>query len=475
MDSFHPLLGVASAPEDGRTLEELVSVAAKRPLVRSAKSATWPRAIHLVLDQVASRAFRAGRLTEALSALERQANHHGSDAVLRAELCTFLGTWERLHTRSAICLAEPRLAVALRSRCMSVLSACQADQGDLETALASGQLALNLADDAKDPALAVTTAALLLERSCDRTGFDASLPMAVQVRRRAMRCTDLQVRATVHLTFGRLEGRVGHFHTALRHFAIGRRLLLEDHNEWIASAIDLDESSVLSLLGDVPGALELARRAAKAATRSGWAKGKSIAALNIAQFLVSLGKLSEVESHVLLAEQGTFRTVVFDVALADTRAQLALCRGQDDLAERTLLEAKDFGSSVPAWHQLTNDVTRNRLLLQRGRFHEALPLIRGNIKAAQESGYENLIATFRMQEAEAALGLGDVADANRLSSSHDINPRSPLSVIGGLSFLRVRHSLQPETLLGAEDVSKHPSGSWNRRETSRQNLRRAVS
>ncbi len=214
-------------------------------------------------DQVASRAFRAGRLTEAFSALERQATDHGSNAVLRAELSYLLGHAAKASSEIDICLAEPRLAVALRSRCMSVLSAYQADQGDLETALASVQLALNLADDAKDPALAVTTAAGRLERSCDRTGFDASLPMAVQVRRRAMRCTDLQVRATVHLTFGRLEGRVGHFHTALRHFAIGRRLLLEDHNEWVASAIDLDESSVLSLLGDVPGALELARRAEK--------------------------------------------------------------------------------------------------------------------------------------------------------------------------------------------------------------------
>ena len=408
------------------------------------------------MDQIASRAFRAGRLAEALIALERQGNPHGGDAVSRAELSYLLGHVRKASDEIAICLSEPRLALALRSRCMSVLSACQADQGDLEAALTSGQLALSLADDAADAPLAVTTAALLLERSCDRTGFDASLPMAVQVRRRAMRCTDLQVRATVHLTFGRLEGRVGHFHTALRHFAIGRRLLLEDHNEWIASAIDLDESSVLSLLGDVPGALELARRASSAATRSGWAKGKSIAALNTAQFLVSLGKLSEVESHILLAEQGTFRTVVFDVALADTRAQLALCRGLDELAERTLLEAKEFSSSVPAWHQLTNDVTRNRLLLQGRRFHEVLPLIRGNIEAAQESGSENLTTAFMLQEAEAALGLGDSGSAGRLCSSHEMNPRSPLSLLGGLSFSRARLSLPPAHLFAAENGSKPP-------------------
>ncbi len=168
-----------------------------------------------MVDQIASRAFRAGRLEEALIALERQGSRHGSDAVSRAELSYLLGHVRKASDEIAICLSEPRLALALRSRCMSVLSACQADQGDLEASLTSGQLALNLADDAADAPLAVTTAALLLERSCDRTGFDASLPMAVQVRRRAMRCTDLQVRATVHLTFGRLEGRVGHFHTAL--------------------------------------------------------------------------------------------------------------------------------------------------------------------------------------------------------------------------------------------------------------------
>ena len=55
---------------------------------------------------------------------------------------------------------------------------------------------------------------------------------------------DPQVRASIHLTFGRLEGRAGHLRTALRHFAVARQLVAEDPNELLASSIDLDESSV---------------------------------------------------------------------------------------------------------------------------------------------------------------------------------------------------------------------------------------
>jgi hypothetical protein len=203
-------------------------------------------------------------------------------------------------------LASASLKVDLRARLLIIVAAIQVDRGRLEPALATGRKALDAADRSGDSALAALAAALFLERNCDHTQFDASLPMAAQVRRRAIRCTDVQARAMVHLTFGRLEGRGGHLRMALRHFSVGRHLIALEPNDMVSSALDLDESSVLFLLGDLTGALEMAQRAAHAASVSGWAKGRTVALLNVSQFLVSLGRLEEADAQIALAKNQPF-------------------------------------------------------------------------------------------------------------------------------------------------------------------------
>ena len=280
----------------------------------------------------AARAFRAGRLSDAFLLLERERVPFPLTTRSCSLNCLYLrGQSSRATEEAEARLASPGLPIAHKSRYLSVLAAVQVDQGELEAAMVSGRQAMVLADQAGDPALAAVTAALLLERSCDRTGFDASLPMATQVRRRAVRCTDLQVRATIHLTFGRLEGRVGHLHTALRHFAVGRQLVSADPNQLIASSLDLDESSVLSLLGDVPGALEMAQRAARSADESGWAKGKSVAVLNVAQFWVLLAALAEADVEIQRRETSQF------IVSRMTLVLLILGRSSHTVAECTTL------------------------------------------------------------------------------------------------------------------------------------------
>ncbi len=381
-------------------------------------------------SQAAARAFRAGRLSDALPLLDRTGVRQPDDAVMLAELLYLCGQPSRATAEVDARLSDSTLAPALRARCLSLVAAVHADIGDLDAALLAGREAMGVADQAGDPALAATTAALLLERSCDRTGFDASLPMAAHVRRRAIRCTDLQVRANVHLTFGRLEARVGHLRTALRHFAVGRHMIAEDPNELIASSIDLDESSVLSLLGDVPGALEMAQRAAESARASGWAKGKRVAAMNIAQFLISLGRLPEVESYIQLAKDQSFQSVTYDHGLADTEAQLAYCRGQYDRAEEILTIADQLNDSVPQWHRLTNYVTRVRLLIRLRRFDEAVDRATECLEAAERSGSEHLAAAFRLQRAEGLLALGLPEEASGVATSSTASLGLPLSGIG---------------------------------------------
>ena len=102
----------------------------------------------------------------------------------------------------------------------------------------------------------------LLERTCDSTGFDSSLPLASVVRRSVTRSDDPQLHSLVHLAFGRLEAKAGRFAVAQRHFHLARGLLLADSNLYLASSIDLDESVALWLAGDIVSAIELAERGA---------------------------------------------------------------------------------------------------------------------------------------------------------------------------------------------------------------------
>ena len=138
------------------------------------------------------RAYRKGRLDEAFLLLQKKGPRSIAEEVALAELLYLRGYADRADTLAKIQFESPSLAAAHRARLLSVVAAIQSDRGDLEAAIATGRKALEMADEAKDSSLSTVASAQLLERSCDRTGFDVSLPLASQVRKRAIRCTDVQ-------------------------------------------------------------------------------------------------------------------------------------------------------------------------------------------------------------------------------------------------------------------------------------------
>ena len=69
---------------------------------------------------------------------------------------------------------------------------------------------MDAARQAKEDELVAISTLELLERSCDRRGFNASVPLALTARRAVTRVGDPQVSARLHISFGRLEGRAGH-------------------------------------------------------------------------------------------------------------------------------------------------------------------------------------------------------------------------------------------------------------------------
>jgi DNA-binding NtrC family response regulator len=211
---------------------------------------------------------------------------------------------------------------------------------------------------------------------------------------------------------------------------VGRELLSIEPNELITAAIDLDEASTLGLLGDPAGGLELATRAAASAASSGWERGKRVAVLNIAQFLVSLGRFDEAEKQIGWIRAQPFQSVMNNLALADTEAQIALCRGLPSAAWERLDKAEQGVHRAPNWNNLTNQATRTRTLIGLSQFAQAAELASESGRAAASSGSEQLESILSVLHAEACLGQGDDEAGGRVAASAELLNDSPLALLG---------------------------------------------
>src|SRR5262245_51871514 len=233
-------------------------------------------------------AFRTGHFRDAQQLIER--NESIETQVLRLELDYFLGQATSVRENGKRILHTVNDPI-LASRAASVLASQFSDDGAFVPSLDWSQKAVDFARRSGDLVQSTATLCALLERTCDRAAFSGSLPLSLLTRRTSIRCGVPKVTSATHLTFGRLEARVGHFESAKRHFKLSREILSSEIDLFLSASIDLDESSLQSLLGDIAGALEMARRASATAQLSGWSKGIVAAAANCAFFSLALGDL----------------------------------------------------------------------------------------------------------------------------------------------------------------------------------------
>ena len=265
----------------------------------------------------ARQAYRRGRFSDVLSLLTDISQPDLQDRLMRLEALYHTGFGRRAADDAASLLKDTS-DPSIRSRCLSIVAAQHWDDGDHMRALASSKDALRAAEQAEKLELITRAAAQLLERTCDTTQFDTTLPLALQVRKSAIRCGDAQVTAYVHLMFGRLEARAERHDVARRHFQLARRLTEAEPNLFLLAAADLGEGVVLGTLGDLAGAHDLVARGASLASESGWSKGRVAAAANLAYLLVSLGRPSEAELQLGIAVGEPFQSESFRLAIADT-------------------------------------------------------------------------------------------------------------------------------------------------------------
>ena len=322
--------------------------------------------------------------------------------VLRAEVMYFVGDTTDAVRAATGRLKDGRLTPSQQSRCWAVLAQCGHDLGSSEDALLSCQRAVDCAERAREGKQIAATLAQLLERGCDSIGFRASLPLATRARRAAISCGDSLTSAGLHLAFGRLEARVGHLDLAKRHFQLTRKLLEHEPNPHLVAALDLDECGLLTLLGDLEGAIELAQRGAVSARVSGWEKGRLVAAANLAFLLVSVGDFARAAEELAFARQLRFRSKTYDLVLSEMQAQMEVAKGDADLAEATLRDALTQFPAVPVWYRLSVEHTRVRVLLHQKRWRDAVDLAENCARQAARVGAGIFVSLFKLAVIEAS-------------------------------------------------------------------------
>ena len=166
--------------------------------------------------------LRAGLFGQALKFLDTRRNLSLVDRVDRLEILHYSGETRQAAREARALLSERGLSAVEASRCTIVLADEAGYSGDFAQAVAFYHKALSSAEQTDNVKQICVAGTLVLERTSDATGFDSSVSLASRVRKLAVRSGDAHLSVTTHLTFGRLEGKAGHFDVARRHFGIAR-------------------------------------------------------------------------------------------------------------------------------------------------------------------------------------------------------------------------------------------------------------
>jgi DNA-binding NtrC family response regulator len=352
--------------------------------------------------------LRRGRLLEAQRLLERSATRSlpAKDRVNEAELLYLIGR-ENDAARLALDAAALNAPLGVRAKAAAIRASCAYDAGMYEESIRESQLAVELAENAKEWGVATVAVAHLIERRSLANLFDDAIPLVPLARKYTLRSGEPQAIAHLHIIFARVEGRAGHFDRALRHVQIGRLLLEREPNLLLDASSDLAEGSILSLLGDYDAAYKVVQTAKRKATESGWSKGCAVAAANLANFSIFLGRFDEAEKFLAEAPASFVNHATYVVAVAETRSQSAISRGDFEAARRLLSDLPYRDAPNLAWYALSCRLTEARVLLALKRWDEALRCAADGLKLTEQAPFHPARAGLRFCHTQAQIGLGD--------------------------------------------------------------------
>lgn len=192
------------------------------------------------MNHAAEDAFRRGQFKDADRLLRDDNSRALNDQALRLQVDYFLGRAEQVRKVGPLVFETTSQDPLLASKCASILASQYSDDGEFTVSLELSRRAIDFAERCGDLVQLSSATCALLERTCDRAAFRGSLPLSLLARRLSIRCGLPQVTSATHLAFGRLEARVGHFQSAMRHFTLSRDVLTSAPNLMLSASVDLD-------------------------------------------------------------------------------------------------------------------------------------------------------------------------------------------------------------------------------------------
>ena len=380
-------------------------------------------------ESAANAFFQQGRFLDAERATDKR-----TSPGLALEIAYMVGRSPDVRATGRSLLRNRSVDKPTKARIYRVMGSLLRDEGEFAEALSSFRAALDILEGEDAPIEIAQVCCCLLESECDSIAFDGSRPTALQTRRAALRTGTPLILASTHHTFGRLEARFGNLDRALRHFAVARETVAASSNLFLRAAVDLDEASARSLLGEFHECLALAESAFETASVCGWSKGIVAAAANCAFFLVALGDLERAGKYLELAESREFKSPSYELALLETRAQLALAQGDLTRAEE-LLQSRQGSVFAGSWYALAAAETEIRVLTRQQKWNEASRTADEALKLAMRRGLRAFVVSFTLQRALILAAQGGLLRSVDVPSSADWSDWS-LSNQGSFWLLR---------------------------------------
>ena len=202
------------------------------------------------------------------------------------------------------------------------------------------------------------------------------------------RVGDPQLTARLHITFGRLEGRAGHFDRALRHFELGHTCWLSRRISGFRLLLTLVSRAFSLYWAMSSEAVECATAGGSAAQAERMVSRQARGGLQFGVPQSRPGRHRATERQLKVAADEDTVGNSYGLVLLDTRAQLAMKRGHLREAEELLTSEETLPPAATPWYALSVSYTLVRALLLQNKISAAKEVALEGESRARKARYE---------------------------------------------------------------------------------------
>ena len=434
---------------------------------------------------------RAGRFRDALPLLPLTTTDPAVQ-VFKAEMLERNGRIKEARTLCDWLLAGKKIDSKGRARLLVTKGVIELEDGRPELSIEHLTQARDIARKDRNTEELFWAEVRLLLAEFEHSPTKGFGSLLTDVKKHAIQIGDSVASIALHLFVSEIEAKKGALQTSRQHLKIARSLLRTYPNVWLEGLAFVCEFCLAYLVGDLEGADAAALESLRASHRSGHARTKLAAVINIGHVRLRQGKLEETNRLLRHALRLTSISTRVREYILDGLAQLALSRGHLERSAQFIEQLYDPDFPDPSYPKLWSYPTRTRLMLASDRATDATELSTAGLQLAEQIGDRSLKMRLRLLRAEAAARTGDfeaaatdyqeaalehadpslelVAECSRVSSlllaaSGDVDAAAPGSQRSRRVLMGIGHARAAAEIQAPQ--SAPPSGTVNARSSER--------